>query len=318
SDDKKTATLKTDGMKVGALQLGLSAGKDLLGHEAETTWKLAVNLVFHLNIKTTALPEPALVQIPNDPTARDQSGLQAADLVYEYATEGGITRFTAIFTHAPDKIGPVRSGRLISIKLTQHYRGVLFLSGTSAGTFQVLQQSGIPAIFDTPGIMYRTTDRYPPNNLYTGADAIARVMNGRPAVILPQGSPKLTSGGAPAVISVPVHNSTYGYDVATGTFTKTEDGHQLADAAVGQPLHISMLIVMHTTVTTTGIVEDVNGAHGLDYDLSSGGKAELFYQGLQYAAHWNSPAKDQPLTFTTESGQAIPLPQGLVWVDVVP
>src|SRR5207248_8598409 len=39
-------------------------------------------------------PAPALVQVENDPMSHPQYGLQKADLVYEYLTEGTITRFT--------------------------------------------------------------------------------------------------------------------------------------------------------------------------------------------------------------------------------
>jgi hypothetical protein len=59
------------------------------------------------------------------------SGLRHADLVYEYLTEGGITRFTAIY-FAPsgkDVIGPARSARLVTLRLQKAYGGVLFYSG---------------------------------------------------------------------------------------------------------------------------------------------------------------------------------------------
>ena len=38
------------------------------------------------------------VKIENAPPARPQSGLDQADVVYETVTEGGITRFNALFT----------------------------------------------------------------------------------------------------------------------------------------------------------------------------------------------------------------------------
>ena len=317
--DGKSATFKTQGLKVGALQLALAAGADQLGHHAATGWKFGVSLVFKINIQTTPLKFPALVQVPNDPTARDQSGLQAADMVYEYATEGGITRFTAVFTKAPAKVGPVRSGRLISIKLTRHYDGMLYLSGTSEGTFAVLQQSGIRALFDSPGVYYRTSDRYPPNNLYINGDAIARTeapynVTGKPVAT---GQPKLTGATDGGSASVPDHRSAYAYDAATGTYSKTEDGHLMSDAALGQPLRIAMVIVLHTRITTTSIVEDVNGVHGLDFDMDSGGAFDVYYGGQKAGGRWSAPDPKAPFVFTLDGGQALTLPQGLVWVDVV-
>lgn len=319
--DGKTLDLPTKDAAVGQLQLALApGGRDTAGHPASTDWKLTANLVFRVNVNTTPLKFPALVQIPNDPYGRDQSGVQSADMVWEYATEGGITRLTAIFTRVPDKVGPVRSGRLISIKLTRHYGGELFLSGTSEGTFGVLQQSGIAAFFDTVGFYYRTTDHQPPDNLYINADSIARAesQTGVTAKGLPTSGKPALSGGAPATsVEVPDHRSTYSFDGTTKTYLKTEDGHQMGDASIGQPLHISMLIVLHTQITTTTIVEDVNGVHGLDYAIDGSGSAEFYYQGQKYTGKWSSPDRSSPLVFTTDSGQPITLPAGLVWVDAV-
>ena len=50
------------------------------------------------------------IKIENSDAARPQTGLQSADVVYEEVTEGGITRFNAIFqSKLPKVVGPVRS-----------------------------------------------------------------------------------------------------------------------------------------------------------------------------------------------------------------
>jgi hypothetical protein len=317
----KTAAFATAGIPVGPLALTLAAGgRDLLGHALSTDWKVTASLVFKVNIHTTPLKFPALLQVPNDPGAWDQSGLQAADMVFEYATEGGIPRFTAIFTNVPDKVGPVRSGRLISIKLTRHYHGQLFLSGMSEGTFGALNRDPVPTFFDTQGYFYRTSDHRAPDNLYINADAIQRAEGqvGLPDFALKTGRPGV-SGGAPAgEVSVPEHSATYAFDADTKTYTKSEQGHRFGDTATGQPLRISMLIVMHMPVTVTGIIEDVNGARGLDYNTEAGGRADFYYQGLKYAGTWAAADRSSPFTFALDGGQQVSLPAGLVWVDAVP
>ncbi len=63
------------------------------------------------------LAAPYLIQVENLNAARPQSGLSTADIVYEYETEGGISRFSAMFFSTPTAtIGPVRSARLATIK----------------------------------------------------------------------------------------------------------------------------------------------------------------------------------------------------------
>ena len=61
---------------------------------------------------------PVAIMIDNMASARPQSGLINADIVYEMPAEGGITRYMAIYHHqSSDKIGPVRSARsIISIR----------------------------------------------------------------------------------------------------------------------------------------------------------------------------------------------------------
>src|SRR6266566_7496793 len=73
-----------------------------------------------------------LVKVENLPAARPQSGLQDAAIVYEYVTEGGIGRFSVIYTSPPKgRVGPIRSARLVTISLAKIYGAALVYSGGS-------------------------------------------------------------------------------------------------------------------------------------------------------------------------------------------
>jgi hypothetical protein len=177
----------------------------------------------------------------------------------------------------------------------------------------------VSTFFDTQGYYYRTNDHRAPDNLYINADAIQHAEpTTSPQFSLPTGRPLLTGGQAATDVSVPEHSATYSFDGGTKTYDKSEAGHKFGDASVGQPLRISMLIVLRTQVTTTGIIEDSNGAHGLDYDIDGSGSADIYYQGQKYGAKWSSPDRNSPLVFTNDAGQPIAMPSGLVWVEVVP
>jgi hypothetical protein len=317
--DGRSATLDVGSLHIGHIALELAAGGRASGGEALAPWRLSLALVSHVDVSTVPLEAPALVQVPNDPAARDQAGLQAAAMVFEYVTEGGITRFTAIFTNAPAAIGPVRSGRLISFALTRHYRGELYASGLSVGTAGRLAADPVHSRFDdTPGRFYRTRDRPAPNNLFIAGSTVQSllVQGGTPGFSLPAASLPAASGPDAPTIGVPEHESTYHYDAASGTYTKQIGPSTLTDAALGQPLRIQMLIVLHTTATQTNYVEDVNGQPGLDFDMESGGRAELYVFGQQLAGRWVSPARDQPLRFELDGGGVV-VPPALTWVDVV-
>jgi hypothetical protein len=88
-------------------------------------------------ISLTGLPFPdeaarnrrnLIVKISNYPEiVRPQYGLSAADIVFEYEAEGGVTRFAAIFrSQSPGRIGSIRSARLVDIELvnSQYVSGI--------------------------------------------------------------------------------------------------------------------------------------------------------------------------------------------------
>ena len=74
-----------------------------------------------------------IVKISNyPPIVRPQHGVNQADLVFEYEAEGGVTRFAAIFrSHAPARVGSIRSGRLLDMELVTMYAALLAYSGAS-------------------------------------------------------------------------------------------------------------------------------------------------------------------------------------------
>jgi hypothetical protein len=316
SADGLSATITTAGIPSGPLMLALADGaRDKAGRPLATVFKLNTGLYYQDREKTTGLKFPALIQIPNDEFARDQNGLQAAGLVFEYVAEGGITRLTAIYQNAPNLIGPMRSSRFISLKIARHYKGLLFQSGESQATAN--RADGVPQFFDTIGYTFRSGSRYAPDNLMISGTAVRRAegLFGISAFTLAKTRPVLTGGTAVSRIGVVEHTSTYGYDSAFGTYQKTEEGHLYRDANLHQPLRIEMLIILHTHVQLLN-VGDGHGAHIHDYDLDSSGRIDIFYKGRKYAGTWNSGGAHLPLTFKLSTGQALTLPPGLVWVDV--
>lgn len=319
SVDGKSASMSTVGIPSGPLVIQIAAGaRDQTGHTMAGSFTLNTGVYYHDHEKTTALKFPALIQIPNDEFARDQNGLQAAGMIYEYVAEGGITRLTAIYQNAPSLIGPMRSSRFISLKIARHYRGLLFQSGESQATRNRAAGDPVPQFFDTIGYTFRTSARYAPDNLMISGVSVrkAESLYGISAYTLPKGRPALTGGKAVTKIGVPEHYSVYSYDPAFGTYQKTEEGHLYRDKGTKQLVRIEMLILLHTQVSLMD-VGDGHGAHIHDYNLDSSGKVDIFYKGLRYAGTWLSTNPRLPLTFKLANGQVLTLPPGLVWVDVI-
>jgi len=318
--DSRGATVATQGIPSGPFVVKLGSGAtDSTGHTIKATWTLVTGLYYRDQEHTTPLKYPALIQIPNDADAVDQNGLQAADMVYEYLAEGGITRLTAIYGNAPDLIGPIRSSRLVSLKLGRHYRGVLFQSGESSVTQAAAGSDPVPQFFDTVGYTFRSNSRYAPDDLMITGDGVNRVETklypNLPAFSISKARPSPTGGTPATSVTVSEHSSSYTYDPIMGTYQKTENGHAYRDAKSRLPLRIEMLIVMHTQVTELN-VSDGHGSLIHDFNLDSTGSADIYYKGQRYAGAWSGADSHSPITFTTADGQALSLPPGLVWVDV--
>ncbi|MFL7869912.1 MAG: DUF3048 domain-containing protein [Anaerolineales bacterium] len=74
---------------------------------------------------------PLLIKVSNLPRdVRPQSGLSRADIVYEYYTEEGTTRFIAIYYgQDAEQVGSIRSARFFDEHIIRMYRG-LFVFGS--------------------------------------------------------------------------------------------------------------------------------------------------------------------------------------------
>lgn len=318
--DDRSATFSTAGIPSGPLQVLLAAGgRDQTRHYVPGAFTFNTGIYYHDREHTTALKYPALIQIPNDANAVDQNGLQAADIVWEYLAEGGITRLTAMYDNAPDLIGPMRSARFISLKLGRHYKGLLFQSGESQATAARAASDPTPQFFDTIGYQFRIVGRVAPDNLMIKGPTVKAAednfFSGIPAFTIPKARPVLPAGSGATTINVAEHYSVYTYDPVLGTYQKSEAGHAYKDASLGQPLRIEMLITLHTHETLLN-VGDGHGAHIHDFDLDSGGSISVFYKGQGYNGTWSSTDSHGPLTFTLSGGQVLTLPPGLVWIDV--
>ena len=134
-------------------------------------------------------PRPALaVKIENSVDARPQTGLHAADMVWEEVVEGGITRFVAVYhsTLPParsDPLGPAhgpgdRRAAAGSVRLLG--RSAPFVDAVAGAGLQVISQdAGYPGF-------YRLNTRYAPHNVY--ADPAAFLAQADPGHLAPPGA----------------------------------------------------------------------------------------------------------------------------------
>jgi hypothetical protein len=288
------------------------------------------------------LAAPLLVQIENLAAARPQSGLSTASIVYEYDTEGGISRFTGLWYTLPpssDQVGPVRSARLVSLRLARIYGGVLLYSGASNYTQAQLNQSGLRWYNpDNAGsTLYRIYSRPAPHNLYSDGGRLAsfeqRVHMGTVGYQLwPRTEVNdLPSGGAAATsFQVPVtlaERPIFTYDPAQQAYTRDEPGGggyyatgTLDDAATGRPWEVPNVVVLQVPVLTVSRDNENSSNYpwvdGLDFNISGSGTGQLAVGGNLYSINWTQGPSGPP-QFTLADGAAAPLLPGQVLIELV-
>ncbi len=120
-----------------------------------------------MTTKERAERRPLGIMIENHPDARPQSGLDKASFVFETPSEGGITRFLALYVeNDASEVGPVRSARTYYVEWADEVRAIYAHAGGSAialenlGTNQYLCN-----INHDQEHFWRDNSRYTPHNL---------------------------------------------------------------------------------------------------------------------------------------------------------
>jgi hypothetical protein len=108
---------------------------------------------------------PLSVKIENSPASWPQSGLNAADVVYETRVEGGMSRFNCIFqSYIPEEVGPVRSARLSDAWIVPQYDALFYFSGSNSEVRSKL--NSVDVTFGPGDLTHRVGFKSAPHNLY--------------------------------------------------------------------------------------------------------------------------------------------------------
>ena len=293
------------------------------------------------NIPATGYQTPPSLEvvIDNAGLARPQSGLQTADMAFEYISEYNISRFTLMFFGTPSQsIGPVRSCRMINPYLGDAFRGITLCSGASDGTLGYLWgRRGVPGVpvvindYDTGNHFFRVDWREAPHNVYTDAGRVSRVRQEHPIgggnYVVDPAHQDNNLGDPAAAPSIPLQGVTYSYDTGCTCYRPFDHGAPRTDAAQNNSqLAVKNVVVMQVPFGNAGWVEDVNGgAQSIRYQMNGSGPAQIWSDGKLVNATWHmgQAGQDyyqnttQPLYFTDQNGNLIRLNTGLTWVHVV-
>jgi hypothetical protein len=305
---------------------------------ASTTAQASINPFTGLPISSGA-NRPILIKLSNEAAVRPQTGLSLADVVVENYAEGGVTRLNALYlTSLPDKVGSVRSCRLIDIELPVIFDSGLLCSGTSPGVWQLMQK-GAAYLDDRTMInnngkfegcptcpLFRTRDLGAPHNLFGSATKAMAVLQSRgknqPSAFRSwQFNPAAPSAGAAAsAVSIPYAASKVGwqFDGATGLWNRTMSNAPHLDRATRKQLTASNVLVIFAHHQPTLIVEDRTGSRSIQIQLWGEGPLKVFRDGRVIDGRWRRSDQPGVLELLDAEQSTIALKPGVTWIQLVP
>jgi hypothetical protein len=267
--------------------------------------------------------EPVLaVKIDNIVTARPQTGLQSADIVYVEPVEGGLTRFMAVFSsRVPAAVGPVRSARESDLKLLPQFgRPAFAWSGATPHLVPFIERARIADLYALQvGGYYRISSRAAPENLYANPRTLLKEA--------PKASdardigfrfgPQPAGGRATASYSVsyPAARYTFRWSAAAKRWLVWMDGAP-GRATEGGQLGGATVIIQYVGIRTSRF-EEYGGLPPLAESVGSG-RAVILRNGRAYTAGWSRPSLNGGTTFTLPGGQRMLFAPGQVWVVLAP
>jgi hypothetical protein len=269
-----------------------------------------------------ALERPALlVKVSNSPEARPQTGLDAADVVFEELTEGGVTRFIAVFhSQLPDVVGPVRSARPVDVDVLGGFgRPGFAFSGARPEVRSLLAPAPAATITEGAPGFFRDDGTYASHPV-APHDLFLRVDEGMAAVVAGGAQPlgaigwrfadDPPPGGTPGTTVVvpmsPWYPTTWTYDPGAEVYRRAQEDVPSVVTGDGR-IGAANVVVLD--------VRQYVGASGYpETDVLGAGEAVILRDGQRYAARWSKATAGDPLTLLDEDGVPFELARGPTWI----
>jgi hypothetical protein len=279
---------------------------------------------------------PLLIKISNEPrTVRPQWGLSFADIVFEYYTEYGGSRFAAVFLGKDAEMaGPIRSGRFIDAHLIRGYDAVFAFGSAYVKVLDrlysaefaerlVIEGNTTPLFRYDPAVMNHLMVNTAELSAYATAKGIENGRQNLDGMTFQQEPP---AGGRPASelivrYSGAIYNR-WQYDTALGKYlrfaeteTDTTGGQneqyaQATDRLTGEALSFDNVVVLQ-------VLYENYDVEVWDIQLLGSGKAYVFRDGQVYEAQWQRLAPDAVVTLAYADGTPFPFKAGTTWFEVI-
>jgi hypothetical protein len=270
---------------------------------------------------------PALaIKIDNYPSARPQSGLDKADIVFEEPVEGGITRLVAVFQcQSANLVGPIRSARAVDAPiLDQLSKPLLLHVGGIPPVLSLIREADLfdEDLMTHESVVQNPPGRYAPYDTYvsTAAGWGLRPNDTTPPASLFTYSPTVPSGTAVTSVHIPYSHTndvTWTWDTSSGLWRLSYSGIP-ATVANGSQIAVPNIVVQTVRVSYGPWVENAQGGLEVQCQLTGSGPLEVFRNGQEVTGTWQRSSLSEPTRLVASGGSTIALQPGETWVELVP
>ncbi len=284
-------------------------------------------------VATTELVErPALaIKIENPREGRPQTGLEAADMVWEEVVEGGVTRYVAVYhSSIPADVGPIRSVRPMDPAIAAPLKGLIAFSGGEAPFVAAVRAVGLQVLAQDAGNagFYRSKDRAAPHNVHATMSTLFNQADANHQASPPaQFSFARTAALATAAVSgTPAtnlnikmsgySNPVWTWDGPDGAWLRSE-GSTPAVAASGARLAAQNVLILSVVMVNTQYI-DPAGTPVPETKLVGSGTGLLATGGKTIPVNWSKASVDAPISLSAGAGANALLAPGKTWIQLVP
>ncbi|WP_162463273.1 DUF3048 domain-containing protein [Paenibacillus psychroresistens] len=277
-----------------------------------------------LGIEAPITARPIMYMVENSPSARPQTGLTDADVVYEILAEGEITRFIAVYqSKVPAVIGPVRSIRPYFVEIGKGLDAIVVHAGWSQDGMNAivrLKVDHLDQVYGDDRYYWRDKSRKAPHNLYSNVEKIRQAALDKkfhvewknPLLKFTAPLDSKLEGQVVNNITIPYiagYKVGYTYDKVSGLFQRSMLGEPHKDKVSGQIIEAKNIIICEASHQ----ILDKEGRRAVN--IHGPGKGYLLQEGIIKEVTWKE--KDGFIRVSDTTGELGLLP-GKTWIQVVP
>lgn len=280
---------------------------------------------------------PVAVMLNNLKAALPQYGVSRADIIYEVAAEGGITRMVALYQNAGDvpRIGSVRSTRPYYLDIVMGHDAVLIHAGGSEAAYDRIKSEGITALDAVrgnkeQGLFWRDQERIRTagyeHSVFTSGEKISSLLPTYGIRLRHEddfeyrmkfagdGTP---SGGRDAKKITVVYSSyktgIFEYDDKTGLYEISEYGKPYVDGETGKQVGVVNVLILRTDINQ--IPGDTAGR--LEARMTGEGEGLFACGGKITEIRWSKASETDPFHYALKNGTELTLGRGTSYVNII-